>query len=111
MIDLWNYDTSPLNPAIKVLIVVIYAFVAFVYYRSRDHYAGDLYRVLGLLFWVATAAAIVAMLRYFGHGTDFGFTKQFSLKWFESLGYVVWGVLFILAARWLARGIIPDVKN
>lgn len=111
MIDLLNYDVSPLNPLLKVVIAAVYVFVAVVYFRSRGHYAGDLFKVLSVLFWTATVAALAAVLRYFGHGTDFGFTKELSLKWFESSSYVVWGVLWVVAARWLAKGIIPDVRE
>lgn len=109
--ELFNYDTSWLNPAAKLVIAVIYVFVAFVYFRARRHYAGDLHRVLSILFWMGTAAAIAAILRHQGHGTQFGFTKEFSLKWFQSLGYVVQAILYVIAGRWLAKGIVPEIRN
>ena len=109
---LFDYDTSWLNPALKLVIAVIYVFVAVVYFRSRRHYAGDLYRALSILFWMATAAAVAAILRYLGHGTQFGFfTKEFSLKWFQSLGYVVQAVLYVVAGRMLSKGIIPEIRS
>ncbi len=111
MNDIWNYDTSWLNPALKVVIVVIYLLVAVMYLRARRYYAGDLYRVLGILSWMAIAGAFAALLRYFGDGTQFGFTKQFSLKWFQSLGYVVQAVLFVIAGSQLAKGIIAEIRS
>ena len=111
MTDLFNYDTSWLNPALKMIICVIFVFVCLVYYRSRRHYAGDINRVLLVLFWVAFVGAVAALLRYFGHGTQFGFDSKYSLKWFQSLGYVIQASLFVIAAKKLAKGIIPEVRE
>jgi hypothetical protein len=111
MSGLFDYDTSWLNPALKLVIAVLYALVAYVYFRARRHYAGDLYRVLSVLFWMGTAAAVAAILRYFGHGTQFGFTNEFSLKWFQSLGYVIQAILYVIAGRWLAKGIVPEIRE
>jgi hypothetical protein len=111
MAELLNYDTSWLNPALKILIIGIYLFVAYVYYRAKRFFAGDIEKVMGGLFWMSTAAAIAALLRYFGHGTDFGFTSQYSLKWFQSLGYVAQAVLFVVVAWRLSKDIIPEVRE
>ncbi len=39
------------------------------------------------------------LFRYFGHGTDFGFTPDYSLKWFQSLAYLSGAVSLIFAAK------------
>ena len=111
MVEFLNYDTSWLNPVLKIVIIGLYIFVAYAYYRARLYFSGDIEKVLGTLFWVSTAAGIAAVLRYFGHGTDFGFTAVYSLKWFQSLGYVVQAILFILVPVQLARGIIPEIRE
>jgi hypothetical protein len=111
MNDLLNYDTSWLNPALKLVIVALFVFVALVYFRSRRDYAGDLHTALSVLFWTATLAAVAALLRYFGDGTDFGFTKQFSLKWFQSLGFLAQVILYVIAGWLFAKGIVPDVRD
>lgn len=111
MVELFNYDTSWLNPALKFLIVGVYIFVAYVYYRAKRYYAGDVEKVINLLFWMSTFAAIAALLRYFGHGTQFGFTSEYSLKWFQSLGYVIQAALFVAAAWRLSKDIIPEVRE
>jgi hypothetical protein len=103
MNDLWNYDTSWLNPALKFAIPSIYVVVAFLYYRARHRYSDNVNRALTLLFWMGTFAAAAALLRYFGDGTQFGFTKQFSLKWLQSLGYILQAILFVLAGIQLAK--------
>ena len=111
MAELLNYDTSWLNPVLKFVIIGLFALVAFAYYRARLYYAGDIAKVLGGLFWMSTAAAVAALLRYFGHGTQFGFTSEFSLKWFQSLGYVFQAALFIIVPWMLSKGIIPEIRD
>lgn len=111
MTGLLNYDTSWLNPALKFIIVGLYIFVAFIYFRARRHYAGDITKMLGMLFWMSTIAALAALLRYFGHGTQFGFTSEYSLKWFQSLGYVAQAVLFILVPWFLSKGLVPEIRE
>lgn len=111
MSDLFAYDTSWLNPALKLGIAVIYILVAYAWFRARRLYEGDLYRVLSILLWMGTLAAVAAFLRYLGHGTQFGFTKEFSLKWFQSLGYVVQAILYVVAAKWFVNGVIPVIRG
>jgi len=111
MAELFNYDTSWLNPALKFVNVGLYIVVAFVYFRARKYYAGDIRRILGVLFWMGFAAAVAALLRYFGHGTMFGFTSEYSLKWFQSLGYVIQVILFVVAGRMFSKGVIPEVSS
>jgi hypothetical protein len=111
MADLLNYDTSWLNPALKLLIVAIFVFVAWVYFRAKRTYAGRIGSVVTLLFWMATFAALAALLRYFGHGTQFGFTAEYSLKWFQSLGYLVQALLFVAAPWALFKSRIPGARK
>jgi len=111
MAELFNYDTSWLNPALKFVNVGLYIVVAFVYFRARKYYAGDIRRILGVLFWMGVAAAVAALLRYFGHGTMFGFTSEYSLKWFQSLGYVIQVIFFVVAGRMFSKGVIPEVSS
>jgi hypothetical protein len=111
MVELLNYDTSWLNPVLKFVIIGLYIVVAYVYYRAKKTYAGDIEKVLGTLFWMSTVAGVAALLRYFGHGTDFGFTSAYSLKWIQSLGYVFQAALFVFVAWQLSRGIIPEIRD
>lgn len=111
MSGIFDYDTSWLNPALKVVIVGLYVAAAYGYIRARRLYAGDLYRFFSLVFWMGTAGAAAALLRYFGHGTQFGFTAEYSLKWFQSAGYVIQASLFVVAMWWIAKGIVPDIRE
>ena len=109
--DLWNYDVSWLNPVLKIINVALYVFVIYGYLRARRIYEEDLFKGLTILVWMGAAAGAAQLLRYFEHGTAFGFTKEFSLKWFQSLGYVIQAVLYVLAARWFAKGVIPVIRK
>jgi hypothetical protein len=111
MTGIFDYDSSWLNPGLKLIIVVLYLVMAYGYIRARRMYTGDLYRVFSLLFWMGTVGALAALFRYFDHGTMFGFTKQYSLKWFQSLGYVVQALLFVLAVRLISKGIVPEIRE
>ena len=109
--DIFNYDTSWLNPALKLLNVGLFLVVAFIYFRARRFYAGDILKVLSLSFWMSFAGALGALLRYFGHGEIFGLNSQLSLKWFQSICYVAQGILLILAGWRLSKGIIPEIRE
>jgi hypothetical protein len=41
---------------------------------------------------------LAALTRYFGHGVEFGFDKELSLKWLQSFFYLLQAVFFITAA-------------
>ena len=111
MNDLFNYDTSWLNPGLKVLSVVMFLVVAFAYVRARRMYAGDLYRFFSVVILMAAVGAIAAVVRYYDHGLMFGFTKELSLKWFQSIGAVVQAGIFVLAVRQVAKGVLPDIRD
>ena len=111
MTDLLNYDTSWLNPALKLVNLGLFIFVAYIYYRTRRYYAGDIAKIIGVLFWMGVAGAVATLLRYFGHGTEFRFSSEFSLKWFQSLGYVAQSILFLTAAWQMSKGIIPEIRD
>lgn len=111
MTELFNYSTSWLNPGLKLLIAALYIIVAIVYFRSSRVYEGELYIALSVLFWMATVAALASLFRYFGHGTMFGFSKEFSLKWFQSFGYVVQATLLVIAGWLFTKGIVPEMRD
>ncbi|OPY38604.1 MAG: hypothetical protein A4E35_00595 [Methanoregula sp. PtaU1.Bin051] len=94
---LLNYDTSPLNPALKIIIPLIFVAVVGIYLYVRRYYSLKIRNVLDILLLFAVFIVIAAGLRYFGDGTQFGFTKDYSLRWFQSLAYVAAAGFFVLA--------------
>jgi hypothetical protein len=96
MNDLLNYDISPLNPALKIIIPLLFLGVLVIYARIYGFYRGRLRTFTDFLLLFALFAVIAGVFRYFGDGTLFGFTKDFSLKWFQSLAMVAEAVFFVL---------------
>ncbi|MBI9051068.1 MAG: hypothetical protein JEZ00_16725 [Anaerolineaceae bacterium] len=111
MTEFFNYDTSWLNPALKLLNVVIYMIVVYWYFKARRLYTDDLHIGFTILGWMGIIAMVAALFRYFGHGTQFGFTSELSLKWFQSLGYLIQAILYVSAGRWFAKGLIPVIRE
>jgi len=99
MMDLLDYATSPLNPALKAIIFLIFVAVLVIYLDTRRYFGGTVRSFIDLLCLVAFFMALGSLLRCFGDGTDFGFTTDYSLKWFQSIAYLAAGVFFFLAAQ------------
>ena len=97
MMDFFDYTTSPLNPALKLLVFVLFVVVAIVYWDIRKQFEGAVKSFIDLLLLSALFMAAGALLRFFGHGTDFGFTPDYSLKWIQSIMYCA-GVAFLILA-------------
>ncbi|MBW6518541.1 MAG: hypothetical protein K0A89_08585 [ANME-2 cluster archaeon] len=95
MLD-FNYETSIFNPALKIVIALIYVGVIFLYYKAYKAFEGALNKdLLKFLLLMGIFGFLSASGRYFGHGIEFGFNTEFSLKWFESIFYIFQASLFI----------------
>lgn len=99
MMDLVAYAISPLNPVLKIVIFLIFAAVFLLYLDTRNHFGGTVRSFIDLLTLFALFMALGAFFRIFGDGLEFGFTGDYSLKWFQSIAYLAAGAFFILAAR------------
>jgi hypothetical protein len=98
MIEIADYTTSPLNYGLKLLVFLLFVLVAFVYWDAQRKFGGAVRSFIGLLVTFAAFMAIASLLRFFGHGTEFGFTAEYSLKWFQSLAYCCGGICLVVAA-------------
>ncbi len=110
MADLLDYNTSILNPALKIIIPVIFLAVAYIYYNVRNKYEGKVKSFVTGLFYFALFVFIASVFRYFGHGIEFGFTQELSLKWLESLTYMISSITFLLAGKKLFT-LLEEEKN
>lgn len=99
MSAIFDYSTSPFNPGLKMIITVLFFVVAIIYYDARAKYGGEVQNFISLLFVFALLFAMASLFRYFGHGTDFGFTKDYSLKWLQSLALMLSSLVYILAGK------------
>ena len=98
---MFDYSTSILNPALKVVVAVGYIAVIYFYFQCLREYQGSKTgTAVQMLLLMGIFGLLAATARYFGHGTDFGFSKEFSLKWFQSLFYICQAVFFIFAASY-----------
>ena len=90
MIDLefMDYSTSPFNPLLKIVIFILFCVTAVVYYDARRTIGGEIRKIIDLLLIFSLFMALGSFFRYFGHGTDFGFNSDYSLKWFQSIAYL-----------------------
>jgi hypothetical protein len=99
MIDLIDYASSPLNPALKIIVFLLFAGAVLLYLDARGQFGGRVRSFVDLLCLIVLFMAIGALLRYFGDGTAFGFTAEYSLKWLQSTCYLFAGISSVLAAH------------
>ncbi|MEZ5589276.1 MAG: hypothetical protein R3F53_00580 [Gammaproteobacteria bacterium] len=101
---MFDYSSSVFNPVLKLVITFGYAIVVYLYYRCLKEYKGsETGTALKVLLWMGIFGFLGALTRYLGHGTDLGFTKELSLKWLQSLFYIVQAVFFIYAAGYFLK--------
>jgi len=100
--DLFDYATSPFNPALKLVVVILFIAVACIYWDTRRKFGGSVRLFLDYLLLFAVFMAAGSLFRYFGDGSEFGFTADYSLKWFQSIAYCTGIGFLILAAHRLS---------
>jgi hypothetical protein len=98
MVDFLNYDTSPLNPFLKAIIPIIFLGALIAYGYIRQFYHDKIRSFIDMLLLFILFVAISGILRFYGDGTDFGFSKAYSLKWFQSVTLLT-GAVFFYACR------------
>lgn len=110
--DIFNYDVSWLNPALKIIVAAGYLVMVPMFIFAARYFLGDLRKLFHILVWVGVIGSLAALARYFGHGLEFGFTKSLSLKWIQSLGYLAQAIVFTIVAWKFYRGkVIPEIRE
>lgn len=110
MTDLFDYATSPLNPVLKLVTVLLCIAIAGVYWDTRRKFGGSVRLVLDNLFLFGVFMAAGYLFRYFGDGIEFGFTVEYSLKWFQSIAYCV-GTVFLIRAALRLSSLFQEAKD
>ena len=101
---MFDYSSSILNPALKIVIAMGYAYVVYLYFRCNAEFGDSTTsKALKALLIMGIFGLLGASFRYIGHGTELGFTKEFSLKWLQSVCYIIQAYFFISAARHLGN--------
>ena len=97
---MFDYGTSFLNPTMKIVIAIGYAYVVYLYFRCNAEFGDSTTsKALKALLIMGIFGLLGASFRYIGHGTELGFTKEFSLKWLQSACYIIQAFYFIAAAK------------
>ena len=97
--DLLSYESSPLNEALKGVIVCLFFISAYFLYKSRIKYGGILHSISSLLLIGAIAGILSASLRLLG---DY----YIQYKWGESLFDVILAFLMLIIALKVRRKLI-----
>lgn len=99
--DLFNYATSPLNPGLKILAVLLFLVGTVYFFIARKRYGGELGKVINRLCLVGVLGILSYAFRYAGDLITLW-------KWGESLMYLLFGLASIYAVWPLlafARGV------
>lgn len=99
MANIFDYNTSILNPALKIIIALLFLIIAFIYYNVSNKYGGKVQLFVRGLFYFAIFIFVASLFRYFGDGIEFGFTKDYSLKWLQSIGFLIASIIYLLAGK------------
>ena len=84
--DILNFKVSFFNPALKLIVPLIFLWGTYYLYKARNQYQGELGKVVRRL---AIAGAVGCLASFFRYGSDIWFT---SLKWGESLFMLAFGI-------------------
>jgi hypothetical protein len=103
MMEILSYNTSILNPLLKLIIFLLFLTTALLFYRCHQKYGGILGKVSTLLALGALAGALAAAFRYQGD-----FFVQY--KWGESVFDLALAVLTLIIAL-IIRAKMNDVTR
>jgi hypothetical protein len=96
-LDLFNYSKSFLNPALKLLILLLFLGGTYYAYRAARRYQGEISKLMRALMLVGGVGFLANLFRYLGD------VMTLSWKWGESVGFFVFGLVNLYAA-WYAAG-------
>jgi len=96
--DFFDYNSSPLNPFLKSFMTVIFFGALIVYVYVRRLYTDKIRSFIDMLIFFIIFITVALIFRFYGDGIIFGFTKEFSLRWLQSLALVISAVFFTVAA-------------
>jgi len=97
MTDLLDYNTSPLVFILKVIAPLFFLGALAFYALTRKYYSGKIRLLIDTLILFSFFTFVAGWLRIYADGTEFGFTKEYSLRWFQSIGYIVSAGCFVFA--------------
>ncbi|MBI9051067.1 MAG: hypothetical protein JEZ00_16720 [Anaerolineaceae bacterium] len=101
--ELFNYKTSLLNPALKLILPFIFLYGAYSFYQARNQYSNELKKLMSVLAFAGFVGFLATLFRYLG--------DVFTVwKWGESLAFLLFGFASIYAT-WQAIGPLAMFVN
>lgn len=101
-IEIFSYQTSILNPLLKLGVVIGFILASYLFFRCRTMFGGILHSISTLLILVSFSGVISALFRYEGD-----FYNQY--KWGESIvGLIL--VIIILCAAIVIRRKVHEIE-
>ncbi len=95
--DIFNYSTSFLNPALKLLVPLLFLLGTYFSDKAMRRYTGEIRKLMKALTIVGTAGFLANLFRYMAD------VLAVSWKWGESLAMLMFVVASLYAA-WYAAG-------
>jgi hypothetical protein len=90
-IQILSYYDSPLNPLLKILIIVLFAIGTWYFYKAEKRFGGNLQKIARLLMIGGVFGCIAAVFRFLG---DFNVQD----KWVESLSGLLFALISLIVA-------------
>lgn len=97
MVDLLDYTTSPLVLILKITAPLLFLGALLCYVIVRRLFTGKIRLFIDTVILFAFFTLVAGWLRIYADGTDFGFTKEYSLRWFQSVAYIASAGFFVYA--------------
>jgi hypothetical protein len=91
VIEILSYQSSILNPLLKIIIFLIFAIGTWYFYQAGKKYGGNLGKIARILMWGGIAGCIAALFRNLG---DY----YIQDKWIESAGGIFFALISLVVA-------------
>lgn len=110
--DLINYKVSFLNPLAKMIVPIIFLLAAFLFFKARKQYGGELGKVV-------TRLAIACVIGFLAMSVRYAGDILIVWKWGESLGmaalgvaniYAIWPLIAYVREMQAAERLNPSIK-
>lgn len=103
--DIFNYSTSFLNPALKLLVPLLFLGGTYYAYRAGRRYPGEIRKLMWIMLGVGAAGFLANLFRYLGD------VLAISWKWGESVVFLVLGLVNLYAAWYAASPLVKFIHQ
>jgi hypothetical protein len=90
-IEILSYNTSLLNPLMKLFIIGLFGLGTWYFYQASKKYGGNLGKIATILMWGGIAGCFASIFRFLG---DYNVQD----KWVESTASLIFALICVLVA-------------